>query len=331
MPSSQNRGGGDFRNEIIWCYKSGGASPKRRFSQKHDVILCYGKSGKKTLFNPQLEKSYNRDLKPYKFKGVKEYCDDIGWYTLVGMKDYWLIDMVGRTSKERLGYPTQKPEALLERIIKASSNEGDIILDPFCGCGTTIAVAEKLNRQFVGIDISSFAIDLVRDKRLKNKDINIQGIPFDLRSAEKLAIDNAFNFESWAVTRLPGFVPNAKQIGDGGIDGRATLTNKPDNWDTKLALAQVKSGGKFSLGHLRDFMHVIDSNKAAMGCFVTLHPVDTTGSRKEIANASTVHVDNYDFPRMQMWSIDDYFNQRPPRLPMMNDPYTGKSMIPQLF
>jgi len=245
--------------------------------------------------------------------------------------DVWDIPIINPMSKERLGYPTQKPEALLERIIKASSNEGDVVLDLFCGCGTTIAVAEKLNRQFVGIDISSFAIDLVQDKRLKNKDIDIQGIPSDMKPAEKLAGNNPFNFESWAVTRLPGFVPNAKQIGDGGIDGRATLTNKPDNWDTKLALAQVKSGATFFLGHLRDFMHVIESNKAAMGCFVTLHPVDTTGSRKEIANASTVHVDNYDFPRMQMWSIEDYFNQRPPRLPMMNDPYTGKSMIPQLF
>jgi len=187
------------------------------------------------------------------------------------VNDWWMdIKPIINWSKERLGYPTQKPEALLERIIKASSNEGDIVLDPFCGCGTTIAIAEKLNRQFVGVDISSFAIDLVRDKKLKNKDIDIQGIPFDLHSAEKLAHNNAFNFESWAVTRLPGFVPNAKQIGDGGIDGRATLANKPQNWETKLALAQVKSG-TFSLGYLRDFMHVInrDRGRTWMLCYTS--------------------------------------------------------------
>lgn len=318
-------GGGAFRNEIVWCYKSGGASPKRRFSQKHDIILCYGKSDKKTLFNPQFEKSYNRNLKPYKFKGVKEYCDDIGWYTLVGMKDYWLIDMVGRTSKERLGYPTQKPEALLERIIKASSNEGDIVLDPFCGCGTTVAVAEKLNRQFIGIDISSFAIDLVRDKRLKNKDIPVNGIPRNLDQAKKLAKERPFSFESWAVTRLPGFAPNTKQVADGGVDGRATIADQPSNWKSKLALAQIK-GGKFSIDSLCAFIHVINRDNAALGCFVTLEPVDTPRSKREISHLKNVYIEGVPFPRMQIWSIKDYFNNQFARLPIMNDPYTGKPM-----
>lgn len=292
--------------------------------------MCYGKSGKKTLFNPQLEKSYNRDLKPYKFKGVKEYCDDIGWYTLVGMKDYWLIDMVGRTSKERLGYPTQKPEALLERIIKASSNEGDVVLDPFCGCGTTIAVAEKLNRQFVGIDISSFAIDLVKNKRLNDRNIKVNGIPSDFESAKRLASENPFNFESWAVTRLPGFVPNTKQVADGGVDGRATITHMPENLNSRLALAQIK-GGKFLIDHLRAFINVTDDNEAALGVYVTLEPINTPGSRKAVSGASTVCINGQHFPRMQIYPIREYFQQRAPKLPMMNDPYTGKSMIPQLF
>ena len=142
----------NFRNEIIWCYKSGGASPKRHFGKKHDIILWYSKT-KDYVFNSQQEKSYNRGLKPYRFKGVVEHQDEIGWHTLVGMKDYWQIDMVGRTSGERLGYPTQKPLALYERIVKASSNEGDIVLDPFAGCATTSVAAERLNRQWVGIDI----------------------------------------------------------------------------------------------------------------------------------------------------------------------------------
>ncbi len=149
----------NFQNEIIWCYKSGGAAPGKRFSRKHDVILFYTRSGRYT-FNRLKEKSYNRDRKAYRFKGVDEYCDENGWYTLVGMKDYWEIMMVGRTSRERLDYPTQKPLALLERIISASSSEGDIVLDAFCGSGTTLAAAEKLNRKWIGIDISPAACKL---------------------------------------------------------------------------------------------------------------------------------------------------------------------------
>ncbi len=157
----------NFRNEIAWCYKSGGASPKRYFSRKHDTIFWYSK-GKAYKFNPQQEKSYNRGLKPYRFKGVAEYQDDIGWYTLVGMKDYWNIDMIGRTSSERTGYPTQKPLALLERIIQASSNPGDMVLDPFCGCATSCIAAERLDRQWIGIDLSPLAVQLV-ERRARNE------------------------------------------------------------------------------------------------------------------------------------------------------------------
>ena len=108
-------GESNFINEIVWNYKSGGVS-SRYFARKHDVVLFYSKT-KNYFFEVQKEKSYNRGLKPYHFKGVKEYKDEVGWYTLVNMKDVWQIDMVGRTSSERTGYATQKPEALLERIM----------------------------------------------------------------------------------------------------------------------------------------------------------------------------------------------------------------------
>ena len=106
----------NFQNEIVWCYKSGGASPKRYFSRKHDTILAYTK-GKSYTFNPQQEKSYNRGFKPYRFAGVKEYQDEVGWYTVVGMKDYWEIDMVGRTSSERTAIQLKS----LYRSMSASS------------------------------------------------------------------------------------------------------------------------------------------------------------------------------------------------------------------
>ena len=156
----------NFRNEIVWCYKSGGAKPKRHFSRKHDVILWYTMSESYT-FHQQTEKSYNRGFKPYGFKGVEEFCDEVGWYTLVGIKDYWNIPMVGRTSSERTGYPTQKPLALLQRIIETSSSENDLVLDPFCGGATTCIAAEQLNRKWVGIDISPMTYDLIKNRLAK--------------------------------------------------------------------------------------------------------------------------------------------------------------------
>ncbi|MCR3954968.1 MAG: site-specific DNA-methyltransferase [Gudongella sp.] len=145
-----------FLNEIIWSYKSGGAG-RRSFSKKHDNILVYTKT-KDYIFNPQREKSYNRGMKPYRFKNVAEYQDDIGWYTMVNMKDVWTLDMVGRTSSERVGYETQKPESLLERIVRASSDEGSIVADFFMGSGTTIKVARDLVRGWIGADSSIHSI-----------------------------------------------------------------------------------------------------------------------------------------------------------------------------
>ncbi len=228
--------------------------------------------------------------------------------------------------KERLGYPTQKPVDLLDRIIKASSDEGDVVLDPFCGCGTTIEAAQNLNRRWVGIDISSFAIDLILDKRLKDRTIPTKGIPTDLASARKLAAEKPFDFESWAVTRMPGFRPNTKKVADGGVDGRAILATKPDNYDSRLALAQIK-GGKFSLSTLRDFIHVTHRDKAALGCYVTLDPVTTKAATTEIVNTGKISVAGYPYPRMQVWPVADYFEQRLPNLPIMNDPYSGKPMM----
>lgn len=152
-----------FLNEIIWAYRSGGAS-RRHFARKHDTILAYTKT-EEYIFNPQKEKSYNRGLKPYRFKGVKEYQDEIGWYTLVNLRDVWQVDMVGRTSKERIGYGTQKPEALLKLIILSSSNEDSIVADFFAGSGTTAAVAEKHKRNWVISDLEDIAVATIR-KRL---------------------------------------------------------------------------------------------------------------------------------------------------------------------
>ncbi|XVG95211.1 DNA-methyltransferase [Eubacteriales bacterium KG127] len=139
-----------FVNEIIWRYKSGGAST-RHFARKHDTILVYGKT-KKYDFYPMKEKSYNRNFSKYNFKGVEEFQDEKGWYTLVNMKDVWDIPMVGRTSSERTGYATQKPEELLRRIVLSSTKEEDLCGDFFAGSGTLGSVCKKNNRRFILCD-----------------------------------------------------------------------------------------------------------------------------------------------------------------------------------
>lgn len=160
----------NFVNEIVWTYKSGG-SGKKHFARKHDTILVYSKTGKYRFF-PQQEKSYNRQLKPYHFKGVKEYKDDVGWYTMVSMKDVWNIDMVGRTSAERTGYATQKPEQLIARMMESCTREGDLCADFFCGSGTLAAVAAAKKRRFIACDSGRLAVEstISRLSRFNNGD-----------------------------------------------------------------------------------------------------------------------------------------------------------------
>ena len=200
--------------------------------------------------------------------------------------------------------------------------------------------AGKLGRKWIGIDISSFAIDLIKKKRLQDFNIPTKGIPYDFASARRLKEENPFNFESWAINRIPGLIPNTRQVGDRGIDGRGMITDTPDPTDGKqydrLVLAQVKSG-RFSLSGLRDFIHVMDRDNAVIGIYITLDPVNIPEARKEVANCGSISVNGQEYRRLQLWSISDYFNVKPdrlsvlPRLPLMNDPYTGKVMSSDLL
>ena len=259
---------------------------------------------------------------PGRVPRYKRYLDEMPG-AAVG-DDWGDISSLNSQAKERLGYPTQKPTALLERIVAASSNPGDVVLDPFCGCGTTVVAAQNLNRRFVGIDISHFAIDLIRSRRLKDSRIPVNGIPVDMHTAQQLARDKPFEFEKWAVTRVPGLVPNQRQIGDRGIDGRGMLL------DGGIVLAQVK-GGNFALGQLRDFRHVLTRESAACGVFTTLHPVSSTNARREAQGAGYLELGANRYPKSQLWSIEEYFQHRFPYLPPMADPYTGKAMQMELY
>jgi len=155
----------NFVNEIIWQYKSGG-SGKRHFARKHDTILVYSKTKDYYLDVPS-EKSYNRDRKPYRFRGVAEFKDEGGWYTMVNMKDVWNIDMVGRTSSERTGYATQKPLELMKRIVESTTKEGDLCGDFFCGSGSLPEAAHLLGRRWIACDSEEMAASMARHRLRK--------------------------------------------------------------------------------------------------------------------------------------------------------------------
>jgi DNA modification methylase len=213
----------NLQNEIVWCYKTGGAT-KRRFGRKHDTIFFYTKTSK-YIFNPQKEKSYM--MHEYGFKKSDFQKDDKGQYSWVIAKDWWEIPAIGSATKERLGYPTQKPEALLERIVNASSNEGNIVLDAFCGCGTALAVAHQLDRHWIGIDISPSAIALIKNRLRKvgvtEKSIDIIGMP---KTTEDLKKFKPYEFQYWAINELHA-IPSPRKSGDMGIDGFSFIEHLP--------------------------------------------------------------------------------------------------------
>lgn len=206
-----------FLNEIIWSYKSGGTG-RKSYSKKHDDILVYTKTDS-YIFNPQKEKSYNRGLKPYKFKGVEEFKDETGWYTLVNLKDVWSIDMVGRTSSERVGYETQKPIKLLKRIIEVSSNADSRVADFFMGSGTTAVAARELGRCFIGSDNTATSYVTVI-KRLSGDDKG--------RRVYKGKLDNCFEAGSMEISAermendlklsISSYSPNAASIAMNSLD-----------------------------------------------------------------------------------------------------------------
>ena len=148
-------------NEIIWCYKSGGSS-KKSFSKKHDIILCYTKT-KEYTFNFQKEKSYGSGGGGQSGK-VEYFKDKNGTYNFVGIKDWWEISMLSTTHSERVGYDTQKPKELIERIVRASSNEGDLVADFYAGSFTTAEVCKELNRNFIGCDINPLALEISKQR-----------------------------------------------------------------------------------------------------------------------------------------------------------------------
>ncbi len=237
------------------------------------------------------------------------------------------IQPIGAQAAERLGYPTQKPLALLERIISASSNPGDVVLDPFCGCGTTIAAAQKLGRRWIGIDITHLSISLLK-YRLKDMfgDIptDIIGEPKDLHSARQLATDDRYQFQWWA-----GSLIKAKPLGgqtgsragkkgsDKGIDGEIIFIDQANTLPKKI-LVQVKSG-KVKSGDIRDLVGTVTREKAAMGVFITLEE-PTSEMKTEAVSAGYYESPGWGqkYPRIQILTIAELLHGAAVKMPQSN-------------
>jgi len=328
------------RNDIIWWYFNKLPTGGSIFDRQHDVLLYYIKdSRQKYIFNEiRVPTDYvGTQLVTKKIGGkrIPVYDLETGKQLRILTKDkpvgdVWQINMIHPQSKERLGYPTQKPEALLERIIKASSNEGDVVLDPFCGCGTAIAVAERLQRRWIGIDITHLAITLIKN-RLRTafeselSDYVVIGDPKDLAGAQALGRHNRYQFEWWALGLVDARPGQEKKKGaDTGIDGIINFIDDPSGKAKKL-IVQVKSGN-ITVSQIRDLKGVIEREKAAIGIFITLRE-PTSHMMKEAATAGFYepeHLTGVKFPRLQILAISELLFGKKPDYPRLGPDTTFK-------
>ena len=243
--------------------------------------------------------------KPGTVPAYKRYLDEMPG---VPLQDLWTdIRPIGSQAAERLGYPTQKPVALLERIVQASSNEGDVVLDPFCGCGTTIAAAQKLDRHWIGIDITQLAISLIRyrlgDSFGKDCRFEVIGEPTSIQDATALAKEDPYQFQWWALGLVRARPVEQKKGADRGIDGRLYFHDEGQGGETKQIIFSVKAG-KVTVSHIRDLVGVISREKAQIGAFLSLEP-PTAPMRREAASAGFYESPWGKHPRIQLLTIED--------------------------
>jgi site-specific DNA-methyltransferase (adenine-specific) len=342
----------NFRSEIIWKRAVSSGSSKtiaKKFPTNHDILLYYTKSDNH-IFNPIFEGysekylsrfKYQDEHGKYRLNALKTYSvekyeqlEKEGRIVYPGSKnavpsykqylreskgvlfdDIWTdIPPINPMAKERLGYPTQKPEALLERIIKASSNEGDVVLDAFAGCGTTIAVAERLKRRWIGIDITHLAIALLK-YRLQDTfgdDVKYEviGEPADVFSARALAQQDRYQFQWWALSLVKARPVGEKKKGaDEGVDGVIYFqdidTTNPNKTITQKIIVQVKSG-KVSVKDIRDLYGVIERDKAIIGAFITLEN-PTQPMITEAVKTGYFERWNKNYPKIQIRTIAELF------------------------
>lgn len=351
-------GAKNYKNEVIWERYFGSGSSKsiaKKYPNVTDAVLFYTKT-EDYLFNPEVReyadatlKRYDKideDGRRYKWENLKTYSKEkLKDLVSKGLAKHnpnskypvykryleetkgtpitnlWNdLKFIGTKSPERLGYPTQKPKALLERIIQASSNEGDTVLDAFCGCGTTVDAAESLHRQWIGIDVSPIAISLIK-RRLKDayKDslnkFEVRGTPTDEQSAIRLWKENAFAFQDWWLTEFEVFSTTEGTKGaDKGIDGIGQyLVGK----ETVIRVAYQVKGGKVQSKDIDALIGVLSKHKCDLGIFLTLES-PTKPMMDTAAGQGFVEYTGFKFPKIQILTLKDFFDNKRPKLPKEN-------------
>ncbi len=258
---------------------------------------------------------------------LKRYLDEQQGAVI---SDLWLdISQLRANNAEGLGYPTQKPKALLERIIEASSNENDLILDAFCGCGTSIDAAEGLKRRWIGIDISPLALSVIK-RRLRDaykgdlSKFEIRGIPTDEKSAIKLWEQNAFAFQDWWITEFEAFSSTfGKKGADKGVDGIA-LYALPQLAEPLRVAFQVKGGEKVQAKDIDVLLGAMVVHKCELGVFLT-RAAPTKPMLDKVMTVGYFEMGNQSYPKLQILTLAEFFNNLRPKLPSHN--VTFKSAV----
>jgi len=321
----------NFISEIVWNYgtPSGGRAGAKKPVKSHEILLVYAKSYGSHTYNkqytPYSEKYVedwfrNTDSKGRKYqtrtrkgKVVRQYLDESPGVplsdTFTDIKQlYGSSGWFPTTRKEILDYPTQKPLALLKRIVAMSSNANETVADFFAGCGTTIDAAIELNRNYIGADISVIGVALVQ-KRIReahqhtqDSQYKLHGLPVNIEQARKLASENPFEFQNWAVAYLAGGVPNEKKTGDGGVDGWLYFRPRATD-ELHKCVIEIKGGANLNIAQVRAFIKTVQEDAKRFGMLLTMGEI-TDGMRRECGEAGRIS----GLRRCEVVSIADLMN-----------------------
>ena len=260
-----------------------------------------------------------------KVAGLRRYLDESTGRVPTDLWDD--VRPFGRRSKEKLPYPTQKPIALLNRVIESSSSPGDLVMDPFCGCGTSAEAAVSLGRRFIGVDVAPKAVELMRWRVRERCGIepDVHGLPYDYESAVELARPSredlprySRDFERWAIERIPGAQSNLKQTSDRGLDGTARVEIPGVSARKRPAIGfQVKSGVSVGRPAADAFSGALTSQQCVAGLLIVLERSRAQRIKSAIGRQETVTVGDWSGPRIGVWSIEDHFNGSEPDLPSL--------------
>jgi DNA modification methylase len=306
----------DGRRYGLWDMTGPGGAAKGNPSYEVMGVVRYWRFSKERM-NLLVEQGRVIQPRPGAVPRYKRYLDEMPGIVLGDVWDD--LSPVNSQARERLGYPTQKPVTLLERILRASSSEGNLVLDPFCGCGTTIHVAQKLGRRWIGIDVTHLAISLI-ERRLKDAfpgiAFEVHGTPKDLDSALDLARRDKYEFQWWAVSLVDARPYQGKKKGaDGGIDG--ILFFRSDRDKTEKALVSVKGGDNVGVGMVRELIAVVEREKAAIGVLITL-ALPTRVMEREAVAAGLYETPFEKVPRIQIITLAELFQGKRPRIPRID-------------